>query len=429
MPRTMLTGDIALGLVVTAAVVKPTTASLVYLAAVLLWLHVGRAPVAQTFGTAMQGAIGAIVPRVAGALLVPPVALLADDSASIARQALSLAVVCVAWRLLLGWLASRARARGWLRDRALIVGRGRVADDLQNALSSHPEYGLVSVGFVSPSGHDDGEAVLGGLDELDALIRYHRVRHVFVAFGPSRDAEVARAILPLKHRHAVEVYVVPRFFESGTHGIPLGLNEVWGIPLIRLSDPPHRSGAWRLKRAFDVTFAVTGLVLLSPLLAVIAGLVAGTSRGGVLFRQQRVGLRGRVFDVLKYRTMLVNEDGDTTWNVAEDDRLTLVGRFLRRASLDELPQLWNILRGEMSVVGPRPERPHFVEAFAQEIANYDYRHEVPVGLTGWAQVNGLRGDTSIEERVRFDNRYVEHWSFVTDLRIVLRTFREALHGR
>jgi lipopolysaccharide/colanic/teichoic acid biosynthesis glycosyltransferase len=176
-----------------------------------------------------------------------------------------------------------------------------------------------------------------------------------------------------------------------------------------------------VKRVIDIALAGAALVVAAPIMAVIAVAVCLSSPGPVLFRQQRIGERGRPVAVLKFRTMRVNSDADVRWSVARDTRVTRVGRLLRMTGLDELPQLVNILRGDMSLVGPRPERPHFFEQFAAAVPGYEDRVRVPPGLTGWAQVNGLRGDTSIEDRARFDNHYIEHWSLGRDLLIIGRT--------
>jgi exopolysaccharide biosynthesis polyprenyl glycosylphosphotransferase len=181
--------------------------------------------------------------------------------------------------------------------------------------------------------------------------------------------------------------------------------------------------SWAVKRAFDAALAGIGLLLLAPVLLLCAIAVRLEGGPGVIFRQERIGLDGRPFTVFKFRTLRPADEHEsaTRWNIADDHRLGPVGRFLRRASLDELPQLWNVLRGEMSLVGPRPERPYFVMRFAQAYPRYRERHRVPVGLTGFAQVNGLRGDTSIEDRARFDNYYIDSWSLWQDVKILLRT--------
>ena len=183
------------------------------------------------------------------------------------------------------------------------------------------------------------------------------------------------------------------------------------------------SPLWRVKRLIDIVGAGAGLLMTAPVPAACALVVRMEGGPGVLFRQNRVGLDGRPFTVLKFRALRPAGDAEsaTRWSIAYDDRLGPVGRFLRRTSLDELPQLWNILRGDMGLVGSRPERPHFVAEFTRTFPGYDSRHRVPVGLTGLAQVNGLRGDTSIEERARFDNLYIENWSLRQDVKIILRT--------
>lgn len=217
---------------------------------------------------------------------------------------------------------------------------------------------------------------------------------------------------------------------------------IWGLPLAAFSGvwlarfhgigggrgapvgAPYESPGYTIfKRGFDIAFSAAVLLLAAPLMLVIALAIKLGSPGPVLFRQSRVGLNGRTFGMLKFRTMRVSSaaESDTAWTRAGDPRCTMVGRFLRRSSLDELPQFLNVLRGEMSVVGPRPERPHFVHQFQQDIAEYHQRHRMKVGITGWAQVNGLRGDTSIRKRVEYDLHYQRHWSLGFDLRIILRT--------
>jgi exopolysaccharide biosynthesis polyprenyl glycosylphosphotransferase len=195
------------------------------------------------------------------------------------------------------------------------------------------------------------------------------------------------------------------------------------LPLIRLRRAAYRSLSWQLKRLIDIVFSALALVVLSPVLAACAVAVRLEGGPGVIFRQERVGCDGVRFQLLKFRSMRpANEqESKTQWNIATDNRVGPVGRLLRITSLDELPQLFNILRGDMSVVGPRPERPHFVEEFGRLYRGYHARHRVPCGLTGWAQIHGLRGNTSIEERSRLDNFYIENWSLWLDMKIILRT--------
>jgi len=224
------------------------------------------------------------------------------------------------------------------------------------------------------------------------------------------------------------VLVVPRLhhFQTQTGRA----DRISSIPIMRIRTPNLVGpGRW-VKRAFDVLVAATGLIVLSPLLAAIAVAVR-TEGPGVIFRQARVGKRGRTFDVLKFRSMRPADEHEsaTNWSIAGDDRVGRVGRFLRRTSLDEVPQLWNILRGDMSLVGPRPERPHFVEQFSAQFDRYAHRHRVKAGLTGMSQVSGLRGDTSIADRARYDNYYIENWTLWLDVKIIMRTVSEVLFAR
>jgi exopolysaccharide biosynthesis polyprenyl glycosylphosphotransferase len=248
-----------------------------------------------------------------------------------------------------------------------------------------------------------------------------------ITFGVS-DSDLV-ATLRSAERTAAEFHVVPRLWEAGAVA-PAGGNvdDVWGIPIVQLRRPMTRSRDRLVKRCFDVVGASLLLLLTAPLLLALAAAVRLSGPGPILFRQKRVGLDGTLFEILKFRSMHEIEDSDTRWTVDGDDGVTRVGRVLRATSLDELPQLWNVMRGEMSLVGPRPERPHFADSFAATIPRYDDRHRVRAGLTGLPQVSGLRGDTSIEDRVRMDNAYIEGWSLWSDCTIVLRTVRCVLTG-
>jgi lipopolysaccharide/colanic/teichoic acid biosynthesis glycosyltransferase len=201
------------------------------------------------------------------------------------------------------------------------------------------------------------------------------------------------------------------------------------MPLVRLRRAPFRTGAWTAKRVNDIAISALVLVLLAPVLLMCA-VLSRWETGSVLFRQTRIGLAGEPFTLLKFCSLrpAVESEALTNWNIGEDARVGRFGRFLRRTSLDELPQLWNVLRGDMSLVGPRPERPYFVDEFTRQFPWYMARHRVPVGLTGWAQVHGLRGDTSIADRSRFDNFYIENWSMWGDIKILIRTATQVLRA-
>ncbi|HVU71699.1 MAG TPA: sugar transferase, partial [Mycobacteriales bacterium] len=314
----------------------------------------------------------------------------------------------------IGYAAVRhARARGVVGHPTLILGAGRVGAQVVDLLHDHAEYGLRPVGYLDsdpllqPS--ERRVPVLGGDDVLAQTIVEFGVRDVVVAFGSLPESMLVEVIRTCD-KLDVEIFFVPRLFELYFTSRDVDL--LWGFPLVRLRAPAFRSPAWRLKRAFDLLASGIALTILSPLMAVIALAVRLEGGPGVIFRQTRVGLDGRPFSVMKFRSLKPADETEsqTNWNIAHDDRLGPIGKFLRQSSLDELPQLINILRGDMSIVGPRPERPHFVDQFAGLYPRYTARHRVPAGLTGWSQVHGLRGDTSIEERARFDNYYIENWT-------------------
>ncbi|MEZ0089365.1 sugar transferase [Streptacidiphilus sp. EB129] len=319
----------------------------------------------------------------------------------------------------------------------LVAGAGHIGQRVTAALLEHPEYGLRPVGYVDADpiflGADSPVPVLGGPAVLDLEIPAQGIRDVILTSGRSDDAEVAQT-LRTSTRHGCDVWLVPGFpgfgaFEYGNRR-PAGGDQLWGFPCLRLGPSPMRRRSWAVKRATDATLAGIGLLLAAPVLALCALAVRYDAGPGVIFRQERIGLDGRPFTVLKFRTLRPADEKEsaTRWNISQDHRMSAVGRFLRRSSLDELPQLWNVLRGDMSLVGPRPERPYFVTRFTQAYPQYRDRHRVPVGITGFAQVNGLRGDTSIEDRTRFDNYYIESWSLWQDVKILLRTVASVVHS-
>ncbi|MGW3040788.1 exopolysaccharide biosynthesis polyprenyl glycosylphosphotransferase [Kitasatospora sp. NPDC001159] len=317
---------------------------------------------------------------------------------------------------------------------ALVLGAGRLGRKVAAVLAVHGEYGMRPVGFLDADplllAGDTDLPVLGGREVLEREVRRHRVQHVIATAGAADEAETAAALRDAA-RLGCQVWLVPALREYGSLPIaPIsGGDHLWGFPCLRVGRPAMGRPGWAAKRALDVTAAALGLLVLAPVLALCALAVRFDTGPGVLFRQQRTGLDGRVFTVLKFRTLRPSNEHEsaTRWNISQDHRMGAVGRLLRRSSLDELPQLLNVLRGDMSLVGPRPERPYFVMRFSQAYPEYADRHRVPVGLTGLAQVNGLRGDTSIEDRARFDNRYIESWSLWQDVKILCRTAALMLH--
>jgi lipopolysaccharide/colanic/teichoic acid biosynthesis glycosyltransferase len=226
-----------------------------------------------------------------------------------------------------------------------------------------------------------------------------------------------------------EIFVVPRLFELGA-GAPPAADHLWGIPLVRLHRAVFRCHTWTLKRVFDVAVAALALIVVGPLMLAIALALRLEVGPKVLFRQVRISLDGRPFELLKFRTLRPQREGEpVVWGAVSADRVGPVGRFLRRSSLDELPQLWNVLCGQMSLVGPRPEQSHYVRQFVREYPRYQERLRVPAGVTGLAQVHDLRGATPIEDRVCFDNFYIEHWSLWQDFKILIRTVASVVRLR
>jgi len=338
-------------------------------------------------------------------------------------------LVLVARGIVYGGLRT-ARRRGHLQQRTLILGAGTVAGALAANLDAHPEYGLTPVGLVEDDPFlpekDRPVPVLGRYDELSSILVAQAIDVVVVTFGSVSEPGVV-GLLRACDRLACEIYFVPRLFEL--HVVTKDTEVLWGIPLLRLRRAPFRSGAWVGKRITDVVLASLALLALAPVLLLCA-VLSRYETGRVLFRQVRIGMDGRPFTLLKFCSMRPAGDVEPKirWNIGDDERLGWAGKVLRRTSLDELPQLWNVVRGDMSLVGPRPERPFFVDEFTRQFPFYPARHRVPVGLTGWAQIHGLRGDTSIADRARFDNFYIENWSMWGDVKILLRTFGQVLKG-
>jgi exopolysaccharide biosynthesis polyprenyl glycosylphosphotransferase len=335
-----------------------------------------------------------------------------------------------------------ARARRLVGKPVLIMGAGVVGAQVARRLESHPEYGLIPVGFLDEDPRSTTEVggrdvpVLGTVEDLDETVARTRVKNLIVAFSSIADARVSE-LIQHSQELGIEVSVVPRMFDTINNRV--GYDTVGGLPLLSLTAVDPRGVQFALKHAFDRAFALVLLVVLSPVILCAALAVRVSSAGPVLFRQRRVGRDGKVFDLYKFRSMRMQQaqtglsaDDDTALDfllggdtapggVEGDDRRTPVGRFLRRTSLDELPQLLNVLRGEMSIIGPRPERPEFVELFRQDVTRYGERHRVKSGITGWAQVHGLRGQTSLAERVEWDNYYIAHWSLGLDVKILALT--------
>jgi len=256
---------------------------------------------------------------------------------------------------------------------------------------------------------------------LRSALERDRIDTAIVAFPDLPEEQLVEMIWECERLNC-EVFLVPRLWQVSP--VRRNMDRIGAIPLCRLDVTPTRRPQWPLKSFAERLLAGTALVLLTPLLIVLAASVYVSDHSeAILFRQRRIGLGGREFELLKFRSMRPanGHEEQTMWSISRDPRLSRLGRILRASSLDELPQLWNVVRGDMALVGPRPERPYFVDKFSNSIPGYAARQRVPAGLTGWSAVNGLRGDTSIEERVRYDNFYIANWNLWLDAKIILRT--------
>jgi exopolysaccharide biosynthesis polyprenyl glycosylphosphotransferase len=351
------------------------------------------------------------------------------------------AAYLAAGRVSLAWTLAGARRHDRAMLPTLIVGAGRIGRLTARRLREHTESGLRPIGFLDKDPLDDGDdslPVLGASWDLERVVREHGVRHVVIAFSTAPH-QVFLNIVDRCDELGVTVSQVPRLFEKMTDRVTV--EHLGGLPLISVRRANPKSWHFAVKYALDRAAALLALVLVGAILLVAAAAVAISLGRPIFYRQRRVGLDGRPFDILKFRTMRpatgqpltaayeLAEDGIAPGGVEGEDRRTRTGTFLRRTSLDELPQLFNVLRGEMSLVGPRPERPELVELFEERIHRYVERHRVKAGITGWAQVHGLRGNTSLADRVEWDNYYIENWSLWLDVKIALMTFTAVLHHR
>jgi exopolysaccharide biosynthesis polyprenyl glycosylphosphotransferase len=344
------------------------------------------------------------------------------------------AMILYAWGLTVGlvmlgrelhrrfWVQLRMRGLG--RDRVLVVGSGEVAQVIIQKIRWSPYLGYDLVGVVN--GEDDatevaGAPVLGPISDLPELIDRHKVDEVILALPEGSSRHDMVRLVSMCQRGQVSIKIFPDLFEFITTGVTI--DDLGGVPLLNVRDIQLRGWKLSLKRGMDLIGAAIGLVAVSPFLMLFALLIRLESPGPVFYCQERMGLDGRPFQMVKFRSMRQDAEREGPgWTTKNDPRRTKLGTWLRSRNIDELPQLINVLVGEMSLVGPRPERPIYVQRFRSAIPRYMERHREKSGLTGWAQVNGLRGDTSIAERTKYDLWYVENWSLWLDIKILLRTF-------
>ena len=315
---------------------------------------------------------------------------------------------------------SRFRGKGYNLKHVIVIGTGKLAQQYKKDIEAEPELGFHIMGFIGNRNLLQGTGTwIGPFSELDETLSSTDISEVIIALEPEEYSRLWQ-IIPDCERNGVKYSVIP-FYNDIIPANPI-IETIGRSKLINMRTNRLENVGWAiLKRGFDIAASGLGLVILSPLMLIIAVCVKRSSPGPVLFRQKRVGFQRKEFEMLKFRSMRQNDEEDTAWTTNEDPRRTKIGSFIRKTSLDELPQLINVLKGDMSLVGPRPELPHFVEQFKETIPYYMVKHQVKPGMTGWAQVNGYRGDTSIEKRVELDLWYIDNWSIWLDMRILFRT--------
>lgn len=308
----------------------------------------------------------------------------------------------------------------------LVVGTDSVAIEYLNTIKTYRKYGYNIKGVLSLNTKLVGCGILGypiigSIDEFEKLQSINKYDEVVVALQLDQ-VEQGRRVINICDREGVRVKFIPSYYEFLK--VDMNIESLEGLPLLVVRDVPLDSLFNKfLKRVFDILFSILALILISPIMVLIAVCIKITSPGPIFFSQERVSLNNKTFNMLKFRSMKVQkeENSDTIWTTQDDPRKTRFGSFLRKTSLDELPQFFNVLKGDMSVVGPRPERPYWVNEFKKKVPEYMLRHYVKSGITGWAQISGLRGDTSIEERIKCDNYYIQNWSLMLDIKIIFLT--------
>jgi Undecaprenyl-phosphate glucose phosphotransferase len=331
-----------------------------------------------------------------------------------------------AYRILLRKVLRKFRSKGYNQKHILLVGYSRAAEAYMDRIRENPQWGVNVVGVLDdhvPAGASyHGVKVLGTLGNLEIILPENKLDEVAITL-PLQDYDYLEHVVNFCEKFGVHTKFIPDY-NSVVPTRPY-TEDVDGLPVINIRHVPlTNSGNIFIKRVVDIVGSLIGIILTSPIMLICAILIACTSRGPVIFAQERVGLHNKPFKMYKFRTMKVQTSASERkgWTRKNDPRVTKVGRVLRRTSIDELPQLFNILKGDMSLVGPRPERPQYVEKFMEEIPRYMVKHQVRPGLTGWAQVNGLRGDTSIRKRIEYDIFYIENWTMLFDIKIILMTF-------
>jgi Undecaprenyl-phosphate glucose phosphotransferase len=317
------------------------------------------------------------------------------------------------------------RSKGYNQRFALIAGTGELGREVLKNIGLYPEMGIQIIGFLTRRIEEVGKKikdipVIGLYEDLDGIAGENRIDIFFVAL-PIHEYHYFEGLIRKVQGDLTEIKVVPGSYEF--MGLRGGMDVLGDLPIVSLQGSPLHGWDRVFKRTFDLILGILILVILSPVMVVISLLIKLTSEGPILYQQGRVGFDGRLFQMFKFRTMKKDAEKETgpVWARENDPRRTKVGAFLRKTSLDELPQLFNVVKGEMSLVGPRPERPNFVKEFRNRIPHYMLRHKIKAGMTGWAQINGWRGNTSLENRIEHDLYYIQNWSIGFDVRILLMT--------
>jgi len=336
-------------------------------------------------------------------------------------------------RLLIRKTLKILHTRGYNQRFALIVGAGELGKKILEKIELYPELGIQVIGYLARKAEEVGKMItnipiLATYEDLDRILEGKKIDIVFIAL-PINEYDHFETLMKKLRGVLADIKVVPGAYEFLT--LRSGVDELDGLPIVSLQTSPLYGWNGVFKRIFDLILGTLILVVTFPIMVAISLLIKCTSEGPILYRQERVGIDGRPFQMLKFRTMKVDAEKETgpIWAKENDPRRTIIGTFLRKSSLDELPQLLNVLKAEMSLVGPRPERPNFVEEFRNRIPSYMLRHKIKAGMTGWAQVNGWRGNTSIEKRIEHDLYYIQNWSIGFDLRILFMTMWRGFFSR
>lgn len=336
------------------------------------------------------------------------------------------------WRFSFQEILKTLHKKGKFKETAIILGAGNLGKLLVEKLKEHREMGLEILGFLDD---DPGKAnfsfeglkVLGNLNELENILEKYNISGAFIAF-PYNQKSKGEKIINLLQKKYVDIYFVPDIVQLLT--LRSTIEEYYGLPIIFLNPSPLEGFGRLLKRVMDIVFSIIGIMFFIPFWIVISILIKREDGGPIFYKQKRMGMDGKEFEIFKFRTMEVEAEKDkAVMSKKNDERVTKIGSFLRKWSLDETPQFINVLKGDMSLVGPRPERPEFVKEFQEKFPEYFLRHKVKCGITGWAQVNGFRGPTSIKRRLQYDLFYIQNWSIWFDIKIIIMTIMGGIKNK